>query len=902
MILTAAEAAALYAARGWHVFPVFWPVMVPALGRLACSCPKGIACPDLGKHPATPRGQSQATTDAGIVARWWATFPDANIGLSLQPSGLMAFDVDLYKGDQERLAELVETLGDLPDTPTQVSGSGEGAHMIFAAPPGALRGKIGSGAGVTVRGRNYIVMAPSLHRSGGRYSWVDGASPEDLAPAELPDTWKAALARPAEVDGATPGAPDAASEPPWLTAIPQDVRIAKMREHLGREEGERKGVSRQGMAFDVARTAARGHAVRDPSAVLAAMLEIFNPRCDPPYDPPRIAERVEGAYRDAVQPDWGSSLMPEDVRIDADGMAGLIAIGNRVAEPTVPASPRGELAAALGAAQKKLARSHDVKHVRQCTVLKLINHGTPLEIRADENEDKLVDEVVCIAALHAPAGATGEHLAELLGSTLPTRAGEPLVALCRDALARRPTPKTTPTGRLPEVDDDTPAPKTDEDLRGLLLGGKDDDSFKVCGTNIERVLRWSQDTRGMFRFDELRKEIVITGGRFATEPKNSLDVAVSNWLEAEWGIFGGIQTVAPQVLYAARRYGGFDPLVDYLSTLVWDGTPRIGDAGAEGDLGTGPGWLETYCCASTTDDRGADVQWYVRRVGAMWLMSAVARAFEPGVKADCVLVLEGEQGLKKSTVLKELGGAWFTDTPIDVENKDSRMVAAVRWIAELAELASLRRSDKESHKAFLSASTDDFRPPYGRVIESFARRCVFGGTMNPTPGEGYLVDETGNRRWWGVRVNGAPETGELRVAELSRDRDQLWAEAVARYRRGLGGERAPADRWWFDRREQLVVDAVAEDRVVENPWADIIAAWCEKQTEVCTVEGPMMGKPVPRETFTLQDVARGALNIDEQNLPRQIAMLRAAMRSAGYMPHRSRVAGSKQRRWIRKYV
>src|SRR5262249_15117785 len=134
------------------------------------------------------------------------------------------------------------------------------------------------------------------------------------------------------------------------------------------------------------------------------------------------------------------------------------------------------------------------------------------------------------------------------------------------------------------------------------------------------------------------------------------------------------------------------------------------------------------------------------------------------------LIFEGEQGIGKSNALRLLGGAWFTDELPDLGSKDSALQVRGRWIVELAELDALNRSEQSRIKAFLTRTVDRYRPPYGRTVQAFPRRCVFAGSVNH--GE-YLKDETGGRRFWPVVCE-----GEVFTEGLVRDRDQLFAEAA----------------------------------------------------------------------------------------------------------------------------
>jgi hypothetical protein len=178
--MTLAEAAEWYARKG---FPVF-PLHSVAEGR--CSC-RDDCCRHPGKHPRTPQGFKDATTDLAKVASYWQRHPDANIGLATgATSGLLFLDVDPRHGGDDSLASLISKHGPLPDTAQQTTGGG-GKHIGFRFPAGvSLPSELAPGIELKGNGR-YIVVAPSLHFSGRRYQW-DGVRAEDalLSPAEAP--------------------------------------------------------------------------------------------------------------------------------------------------------------------------------------------------------------------------------------------------------------------------------------------------------------------------------------------------------------------------------------------------------------------------------------------------------------------------------------------------------------------------------------------------------------------------------------------------------------------------------------------------------------------------------------------------------------------------------------------
>lgn len=239
----------------------------------------------------------------------------------------------------------------------------------------------------------------------------------------------------------------------------------------------------------------------------------------------------------------------------------------------------------------------------------------------------------------------------------------------------------------------------------------------------------------------------------------------------------------------------YHPVVRYLQGVLWDEEPRIDR------------FLIDYLGVADSP--------LVRAISRRWFVSCVARAFGKGekpVKVDTVLILAGKQGAKKSTAFRALASSpWFSDTALDLRSKDAYQAIRGVWIYELAELAATRPRDAETVKAFLSAPTDKFRPPYGRTVISSHRQCVFVGTTNEAS---FLRDATGARRFWPVSV------GEIDVDAIRRDRDLLWAEAMEAYRAG--------EAWWLTAEEDERLRESQEQYQHEDPWEVAVSEWLTK--------------------------------------------------------------------------
>ena len=242
------------------------------------------------------------------------------------------------------------------------------------------------------------------------------------------------------------------------------------------------------------------------------------------------------------------------------------------------------------------------------------------------------------------------------------------------------------------------------------------------------------------------------------------------YLEKTYQITGTSKIDGALSLHSEKH--AFNEVKGYLSGLSWDGTPR----------------LDTLFI----DYLGAEDTSYVRAVTRKAFTAAVARAMCPGVKFDNMTILSGPQGIGKSTLLDKMSRGWFNDSIRTFEGKEASELLQGVWLVEISELDAFRRTDVSRIKQFLSQRADRFRAAYGRHVKEMPRCCVFFGTTNTGD---YLQDKTGNRRFWPIDAGKRSATKSV-WNDLDAEMDQLWAEAVTRWRLGeplyLAGDLADA--------------------------------------------------------------------------------------------------------------
>ena len=240
---------------------------------------------------------------------------------------------------------------------------------------------------------------------------------------------------------------------------------------------------------------------------------------------------------------------------------------------------------------------------------------------------------------------------------------------------------------------------------------------------------------------------------------DSDDAELRRYLEVAWKFQA--KDKLKDALLAVAHEREYDPLQTYLNSLTWDGVERLDSV--------------------LIDYFGADDTPYTRAITRKWFVAGIRRAYEPGCKFDSILVLIGEQGAGKSQFGAMLSKGWYCDSIQRIDNKDAYDQLQGVWIVELSELSATKKAENEQIKAFLSKTSDRYRKAYGTYTADYPRHCVFIGTTNDAS---VIKDETGGRRFWIVPLRARREDVVERLAKFQPLVDQLWAEAIVRYKSG----------------------------------------------------------------------------------------------------------------------
>jgi hypothetical protein len=360
------------------------------------------------------------------------------------------------------------------------------------------------------------------------------------------------------------------------------------------------------------------------------------------------------------------------------------------------------------------------------------------------------------------------------------------------------------------------------------------------------ILRTDNEIAGFIRYNTLQCQYELRDEQL----RDVHEIELREWVEGKHGLIVGKNCMADAINRAAEE-NSYDPLRDYLDSLKWDGENRI------------TSWLADVYGAREDGDITAEF-------GKRWLIAGVARAYQPGAKVRSMLLLVGSEDIGKSMSLCDLcrDPAWFSDSlPSDLHSREAAEALLGKWIIESAELASIRRSQQEAVKAFLSRNHDNYRAPYERHPKRVPRRCILAGTTNeetpiPYTGEG--------SRYWPVRVI------EYNQDYLLDIRDQLWAEAKVLYQAG--------QKWWIEDPKLLqAINEARDDFREENAMAG-------------TLQPLLLG----RDTITMSEILNDLLKvpIHQQETHGLRVNIGSAMQSLGFKKFRKGRGSTGYRPWF----
>jgi predicted P-loop ATPase len=393
-----------------------------------------------------------------------------------------------------------------------------------------------------------------------------------------------------------------------------------------------------------------------------------------------------------------------------------------------------------------------------------------------------------------------------------------------------------------------------------IRGGENHDRLIKCEYNAALAFRYHPDMKGLLRYNTIRGVLEITRAAPWGDPpgewSDSSLVRMCQWFNL-MGIHFGKDMMNDAAECVAREWS-FNPVADYLMGVTWDGTPRVEH------------WLPTYA--------GTDDNLYTREVGKRWLVGAVARGMKPGAQVDTMLVLEGVEGIYKTSLLRALGGEYFTPLRGNIGASDGRASAqaATNWLIEFGELEAVNKSDWQALKDFLTTTEEMLRLPYRRNAERLYRSSVFAGTVNETEG-GWLPPDGDHRRFWPVLARFCD------IPAVRRDRDQLWAEARHLWE---GGQ-----HWWIKPGETDLVAEVSRQRDTRrfrDEWVENVLTYVNEPRNQGLNDWP------------LWKIATFALNVGKEKLDKNTQMrLGKIMQSLGWTREVAQWEGRVTRVWRR---
>ena len=323
-----------------------------------------------------------------------------------------------------------------------------------------------------------------------------------------------------------------------------------------------------------------------------------------------------------------------------------------------------------------------------------------------------------------------------------------------------------------------------------------------CLANVVCILNSDPFWRDMFLYNEFSNDIELKRVP-PWRPESALDELILQDLDVGnlqiWFSNQRLEIAETKLVTAIRSCAKrYHPVKEYLEPLQWDGVPRLDKI--------------------LVDTVGAEDTPLNRQIGKNLLIGAVKRIYEPGCKLDTVVILEGVQGTQKSTWVEVLGGVWYSANELVRGDKDTFQNLRGRWFVELPEINStFSKNDFNWLKGIITCAADVYRPSYERTSRKVKRQSCFVATINPSANAEYLKDEE-NRRYLPVK------TGFINIDWLKANRDQYFAEALHRYRKG--------EQMWISDKTILAAARVEQEKRREkDPWLDVLRDWLNTQKD-----------------------------------------------------------------------
>lgn len=414
-------------------------------------------------------------------------------------------------------------------------------------------------------------------------------------------------------------------------------------------------------------------------------------------------------------------------------------------------------------------------------------------------------------------------------------------------------PQLPPSASTDEIGADF---KAADDWRSVLARSERSGAVLPTLRNVVQILTMDEGWQGVLGFDEFSGRVMKRRAcPFDVDDPGEWsdmdDARLRLWLAQKYGMEPKKEILmdAVHIVADANRY---HDVREWLEGLKWDGIERLNY------------WLSAYL--------GAELTAYTQAAGRKWMIAAVARILRPGCKADNVLILEGLQGIGKSSALAAIGGDWYTDAPFRLGDKEGYMILRGRWIVELSELDSFNKAETSSAKLFFSQAVDRYRTPWGKRPADVPRQCVFAGSVNH---DQYFRDDTGNRRYWPVRCTRAD------LPDLRADREQLFAEAMHAYQAG--------EVWHVKADEREMFEREQEQRYVGDAWESRVLAYLDERDN----------SGLLKDRVTMAQILTSALHLDSSKWTRP-EQIRAGtvMRRLGWVRRRERIKGSDRLEWV----